>query len=340
VAEQRKGIASLAAGLFEAALGHFEKSLSFDPTNEVSLMGRADALTGMGESEKSEQLLRDVLSKDEDYLPAAIRLARLYISQKRYAEAGPLVNLATHMAGENVTVLALRTELAMGTEDYHGAVTALERITMLRPDDANAHFELASAYLLVQRLPAAEETLLKALKLDPGHGKAAQALAQIYLVRGETDAATTWFRRAFDSGVRTPAVCLSVATHAMRSEQYDLALATLKDAVERYPEDIDLADTLARMYAMCPDGRYRDWEAAHRIVTDIYGTDDRAMPIRGLNTTAAVHAEAGNFDEAIRLTREAIERSKLEGNSDMLRVLSQNLKLYEDNRRLYQAPNP
>jgi tetratricopeptide (TPR) repeat protein len=340
VAEQRKGLANLAAGNFDTALEHFEKALSFDPHNQVALMGQSDALINLREYERGEKILKEALERNENEhdLPVLIRLAHLYLAQERYDEAEPLVNRALALAGDNTTALALKTRLAMGQQDYHNVVAGMERIVAIAPEDANAHFELATAYLLVQRLPAAEKALLRAVELDPAHGPAAEALAEVYLARGESGAATTWFRRAFDAGVRSPRATLHVATYAMRNQQYDFAIRTLKEGLERHPGDPDMADTLARMYALCPDARYRDWEAAYQIVTEIYGTDDEAMSIRGLNTSAAVHAEAGNFEQAIHLTKESIRRAKLEENAEQLRVVTHNLKQYENGRRLYEPP--
>ena len=73
-----------------------------------------------------------------------------------------------------------------------------------------------------------------------------------------------------------------------------------------------------------------------QICRTIYGKDEDAMSIRALNTVAAVHAEAGNFEEAARVTRECIRRAKLAGDVKMIDTGAKNLVRYEEGRRLYE----
>ena len=131
---------------------------------------------------------------------------------------------------------------------------------------------------------------------------------------------------------------LLVATEAAKGRDYGRALETLKQGLEDHPDDADLADTLARVYAMCPEAAYRDWEEAMRIALTLYGGDEEEVSDRGLGTLAAAHAEAENFEEAIRLTKEGIRRAKLNQDAPLLRKLARNLVHYQQGLRLYEEP--
>ena len=294
-------------------------------------------LMNMGEYDRAEGILRGILDRDPEAVPAMIRLANLYMMQEKYEQAESIVRDALWLANGNPTILFMQARLAIARQDYPAAIDALERIAAITPKDANVFWELGRVHQLVGELDKAEKAYLHAVELSPQHVAAMEALADLYLDQGSTEAAAAWYRRSFDAGSRSGRVCLHVATEALKQRNYEFALATLKQGVKDHPDNADLADTLARMYAMCPDSAYRNWQEAMRIAKALYGDDENKMPDRGLNTLAAIHAEAENLEEAVRLTKEGIRRAKENHDANAIRQLSENLKHYQKGKRLYES---
>ncbi len=114
-----------------------------------------------GEFLQAENYFREAVKHEPDYYPAMVNLGGALLSQGKLEECLP-VNLS--------------------------AVQAM-------PDDALAHSQLGLAYFYLQRFREAEESLKKAISLDPGHFSYPQIpLAEIYLVRRDYPAAARQLR--------------------------------------------------------------------------------------------------------------------------------------------------
>jgi hypothetical protein len=91
------------------------------------------------------------------------------------------------------------------------------------------------------------------------------------------------------------------------------------------PESVELLHALARLLASADDPEVRDGERA----LDLAQRTLRAgtTPSR-LETLAMANAEAGSFDEAVRLQRRVIQMVTWDGHADVLPRLEANLARY------------
>ena len=88
--------------------------------------------------------------------------------------------------------------------------------------------------------------------------------------------------------------------------QYREALVHLEAAYAANPGDVSVANNLAWLLATCPDAAYRDGPRALRLAEwACKATSHQSPPL--LDSLAAAYAEVGQFDEAVRVTRQAIE---------------------------------
>jgi len=87
--------------------------------------------------------------------------------------------------------------------------------------------------------------------------------------------------------------------------RYDEALKHLEAAQKATPGDVSIANNLAWLLATCPDAGYRDGDRALRLARwACEATAYKSPPL--LDSLAAAYAEVGQFDEAVRITRQAI----------------------------------
>ena len=113
--------------------------------------------------------------------------------------------------------------------------------------------------------------------------------------------------------------------------RYGEALKHLEVAQKATPGDVSIANNLAWLLATCPDAAYRDGSRALRLALwACEATTYKSPPL--LDSLAAAYAEAGQFDQAVRITRQAIDivRANPKASTETL----------ESRMRLYLAAQP
>jgi tetratricopeptide (TPR) repeat protein len=173
------------------------------------------------------------------------------------------------------------------------------------------------------------------VNLDETYLPAVRLLGDAYLATGATNAADTWYKRAYAGGAADPVICYRIASQAIRAADYDLMEEALRRGLEVAPEDVALNDALARLYALCPYAVYRNGAEAVRVARKVHGDDDAAISVRGLTTLAAAYAEADDFAKAVHLMELAIAKAQEAGDDAEANRLEAFLGLYRQNKRVY-----
>jgi len=179
--------------------------------------------------------------------------------------------------------------------EYEKAIADYGDALRLDPKWSHAYFNRANAY--------------KALK---EYGKAVGDYSEA--IRFDAKAADAYFNRA--------------GAYKARKE-YDKAVSDYREVIRLDPDDADAYSNLAWLLATCPDEKVRDGKKAVDYAT-------KACELTSwkgayfLATLAGAHAEAGNFDEAQKWQRRALESSQYQReDGDQARL---RLKLFEDHK--------
>ena len=98
-------------------------------------------------------------------------------------------------------------------------------------------------------------------------------------------------------------------------------------ALERDPDYLNLLNSWAWQLATCPDAKYRDGKKALEYAGKANEKSGGKKP-ECLDTVAAALAEAGQFDEAIKSQKKAIELLGPKAD-EQRKAMQARLKLYE-----------
>jgi tetratricopeptide (TPR) repeat protein len=215
-------------------------------------------------------------------------------------------------------------------QDYAQAEKDLSQAIDLNPKDLRAYSRRGLAWFNQDKLEPAIADFTAAIKLEPGatdylnRGRAywnlykyneaiADFTAAIALNPDPKEAAEAYFERAKVRSVR----------------DYAEAAADFAEALARNDKDPEIKAQYAWLLATAPDDKVRNGDQAVQLAKKACELSESKEPAY-LDILAAAYAEAGQWDDAIKSAKDAIEKAKLEEfDMSVIDDYASRLKLYE-----------
>jgi tetratricopeptide (TPR) repeat protein len=152
------------------------------------------------------------------------------------------------------------------------------------------------------------------------------------LRKGEIDEAI----REFDEAIRLDPKSILAYAHRgkawIEKKEYEKAVHDFEEAIRLKPEDAESLARLAWLLATCPQGETRDGRrAVETALRACHLTEWKSG--WNLNVLAAAFAETGQFDEAERYQRKALEDPDFASDAEFV----QHLELYRQKTPFHQA---
>jgi tetratricopeptide (TPR) repeat protein len=332
------GRAALAVNDYETAVANLEEALTIAPAASRIHYPLAMAYRGLGNRARAEAHLRE--RGDVDLPPI-----------------DPLMGEVASLL-QNAAAYEARGAQALDARDWPGAIEQLTRAAAIVPRNAYTRLNLGTAYYMQRDADRALEQYREAVRLQPSLARAHFGIGVVMETRGQDAAAIEAFTAAVGSDPgyiearfslanalrRTgrvaeslphyaevlrinPAVSQASFGYAMglvRLGRYQEARDRLDRDAQAFPEQLGFAHALARLLAAAPDDRVRDGARARTIMTGLL----KNQTTLGLaETMAMTEAELGQFDEAVRWQRTAIDLAR-QGGADRVPRLTETLELY------------
>jgi tetratricopeptide (TPR) repeat protein len=282
-------------GNLMAAVERYAAILEADPDNTYALRSRANASFDLRRDREAigdlERLCELGLERDG----ARIRLAVAYLRLGELATARDHYQRALELNLDPSDAAQVHHHLGVIEDRTGSAERALEeyRIALaLAPGLVAPRLDLASVLSRLGRYQESAQTYLEVVEMDPGNVQARRGEAEALEALG-------------------------------RSRE---ALQRLEKGWQAIPESVELLHAMARLLASADDPEVRDGERALELARRTL----RAAPTPSrIETLAMACAEAGVFNDAVRLQREVIRTMTWHGRSDVLPRLEANLARYK-----------
>src|SRR5438874_2559967 len=216
--------------------------------------------------------------------------------------------------------------LAKGQVDE--AILHCEKAVSMRPTDPDAQVSLGNLFLRKGRIDEAIAHYQKAMMLHPDHFLARYSLGHALLEKGELDSAIQVCRSAL---LLRPSDADCHTTLAIALEEKGKAAEAIqhyKKALELAPESIATLTNPACLMATSQEASLRNGPKAVELArqADRLAGGTNTVVLRSL---AAAYAENGDFANAIKTARSAIQLARMHGEDSLTTDLDQQIALYQ-----------
>lgn len=283
-------------GEFDEAIKAVDQIIKANPNSPIGYLLRAQFKTMAGNVNAAIEDLDQVLVLAPRSVPALLMRASLYVERQDYKSALQDVERALAADTGNMQALLMRATLYAQEGKFAEAIRDLEALQIRNSDNATIALQLATLYQADKRPRKAVEVYDQVLKLEPDN---------VIALRGKGDA------------------LLSYGKHAEAVETYLAALKIQDD------EEGGILNNLAWVLATSTKDDVRNGEKAlNYAVKACEATDYSQAHI--LSTLAAAHAEKGDFDEARKWSKKAVEvAGGDEASADIREHLKNELDAYD-----------
>jgi Flp pilus assembly protein TadD len=216
----------------------------------------------------------------------------------------------------------------LGKGQVDEAILHCERAVAMRPTDPDAQVSLGNALFQKGRIDEAIAHYQEAITVRPDHFLARYSLGHALLEKGELDGAIQVCRSAL---LLRPSDVDCHTTLAIALEEKGNpteAIQHYRKALELAPESISTLTNLAWLLATSQDASLRNGlkavELAKQADRLVGGTNTLV-----LRTLAAAYAENGEFANAIRTARSAMQLARMHREESLTTDLDQQIRLYQ-----------
>jgi tetratricopeptide (TPR) repeat protein len=229
-------------------------------------------------------------------------------------------------------------------DEFDAAVSHLERAVALLPDDPSAWRNLGSALLRANRLEEAAEAYQEALAREPNHTVTLQSLASTLVRLKRSEEALGVFSKLLtldpdNHFARTSKgrILQNLGFQSILERQYAQGLNYLKEGVATSPENQEIRDCLARALGTCPEDSLREGTIALRLAEQNCAETGRKNPVF-LDTLAIAQANAGRYQEAARISLEALDLCRTLNKPRLAQSIRMRIELYRSHRPYRNFP--
>ena len=240
---------------------------------------------------------------------------------QRAVELAPDNHIARVMLGN---VLCESGEFDVAFREYHQALS-------IRRNYAEA-WERAGAVLNQQgRSTQAIPYLRTAVQLSPRWTQPRRSLALALVRQGRTTEARTAYEELAGLMPPTAKGHTQIAEMLAEGQQFAEAVLHYREALRLNPDYLPALNNLAWLRATCAKAEWRDGGEAVQLAEGACHLSKRQVP-HFLGALAAAYAEAGSFDEAVKIIEEARALAQASGATNLLPVHALMLQHFQAQR--------
>jgi tetratricopeptide (TPR) repeat protein len=322
-------------GNVDGAVKDLESVLGKDPTNQAVAQAAVNQLVELNRSDEALKLLSKTIEAQPSDGLYRLR-AILYRMQGEEDKALEDLNKALAMEPEDPVSLLQRAEISIFQGDVKSAKQDLRAAIDVAPQIANAKEAIYVRCLIASeegRTADAINDMKQLVQREPENVVRRLQLANLYREDGRPRRAIDTLSAILQRDPGNPIALryradtlLGVGEHEQAVEDYEKALKQVAD--DDGEEAAGILNNLAWVLATSPEDELRDGSRAVELAERAAKLTDYEQA-HILSTLAAAHAEAGDFQEAVRWSEKSVEIARREDH-EQLEQLEQELESFRN----------
>ena len=321
-----RGLFHLLTDEFEKARGDLEAAIDIDPEDASLQEALGLSLMMDDKLEAAQQAFDRAIKLAPDSSGALLQRARVRAMRGDRPEAIADLDKAIRIAPDEVVPLVLRARIHQQAGDAERAAADIERVLAKLPDHPAA-IELRGLIAAERNdYPAAIRDFRKLVAQKPDDAVIMAQLAMLYMAAKQPRQAIRRFTRSIELDEKNFGSWRGRSDAEISIGDHKAARADLEKALELQPDDAGVLNNLAWLLATSPDDAIRDGKRAIELARKACEETQWKQP-HIISTLAAGYAETGDFAEARKFSKQAVES---EGSSPEVKTqLQGELASYE-----------
>jgi len=301
--------AALLGGRKDIAERMLRRLLEFAPEHPVGLSLLGKTLAAAGKSDEAQQFLRRSLEADPGRCEDERLLASLLIRAEQFEEAEQRYRAAIACDPTDPQARQELASLLMKGRRVEEALSELDAGLKASGPDSDLLF--ASGGLLDQlgRREEATRRLEDAVRLDPTSLPKRLMLARVCARDGKVERAGAMFEQIVGESPADAQAYLDAAGFFESQKDWPRAIQVMERGFAKLPENLEVTINRAWQLSVCPLDGLRDGATALELAKRVADSIGYAHPV-ALETLALAQAESGDFENAERNLRRALQTAR------------------------------
>ncbi len=278
---------SVEVRMHRAVLHHFRGDL----TSALSDLDKCIALVEANLGSVSEAAVNNML--------AILYSRRGNIKIDLFQESEAKADFDKALELDRQMALRVQGEIAMQRHTFRQAIDLYTQFLRLCPLNADILAIRGQAFEAIQEYDQALADYSEAIRLAENHSSAYLRRAFLQRLLGRNRDAVTDLNEHLCHHPNSPLALFQRSRILQEFKQYQQALEDKEKAYRLCPDEPAIVNSLSWMLATCPDERYRD-NARALVLAQRACELTKYQVTELIDTLAAAHANAGNFDDATR----------------------------------------